>query len=132
MNMFSELSNAEQGSIGEAQAVLEYTKLGYTVSLPAVSTPKFDLIVDKDGVLSRIQVKTSSYQKSSGSWEVALATSGGNRSGKGKVTYIDDEYIAEVFIMTGDGNCYKIPSKDLEGKGQITVSPTNKWAKYII
>lgn len=53
-------STKKQGGIGQARAVYEYTNLGYSVWIPVSDNNKFDLIIEKNGVCSRVQVKTSS------------------------------------------------------------------------
>lgn len=41
-----------QGDIGEARAIYEYTRLGYTVARTLFDSAKFDLIIEKDSELT--------------------------------------------------------------------------------
>lgn len=78
------MNNKLQGNIGEAKAIHYYTELGYMVSKPLFENCAYDLIIDKDGMLLRVQVKTSTQKKANGRYDVNLRTMGGNRSGTGK------------------------------------------------
>ncbi len=46
------------GDISEIVVITAFIKAGYVVSVPFGENHRYDLIADKDGVLSRIQVKT--------------------------------------------------------------------------
>ena len=47
------------GDVGEAIAVVEFTQQGFMVSKPLSNNARYDLIVDKDNKLYRVQVKTT-------------------------------------------------------------------------
>ena len=53
-----ELSTDMKGDITELQCILAFTQRGYIVSIP-YSKAKYDFIVDINGVLVKIQAKTS-------------------------------------------------------------------------
>lgn len=53
-----ELSTDLKGDITELQCILAFTQRGYVVSIP-YSKAKYDFIVDINGVLIKIQAKTS-------------------------------------------------------------------------
>lgn len=48
------------GDIGEAHAIYEFTKLGIPVSKPVNNGMVYDLIIDVDNRLYKVQVKTTS------------------------------------------------------------------------
>lgn len=52
---------------------------------------------------------------------VALRTSGGNRSGKGKVKTFDQNSSDLLFILLDNGNCYSIPTKNITNKSSISL-----------
>ena len=58
-----ELTSVQKGDIGEAQAILEFSKKGWTVSKPLTHDSKYDLIVELGGNLAKVQVKTTTPKK---------------------------------------------------------------------
>jgi len=49
-----------KGEVATAQAVATFTRLGYDVSIPLTESAKYDLVVDDEAGLHRVQVKYSS------------------------------------------------------------------------
>ncbi len=111
--------NKDYGNIGEARAISFYTENGYKVSKPLFENCPYDLIVDLDGELFRVQVKTSRCKVPSGKYEVNFRTFGGNRSGISKIKNIDPKLVDIVFILLEDGRTFQFPVKDLEGRSRI-------------
>ena len=59
MNVVSFLRDTKSvGELSEIIVAAELARAGYGVALPLGENRRYDLIVDKDGVLSRVQVKT--------------------------------------------------------------------------
>ncbi len=52
-------SNKEKGNTGLGIAIA-YCANGYTVSIPLNDTQDYDLIVDKNNILKKVQVKATS------------------------------------------------------------------------
>jgi hypothetical protein len=118
-----------QGDVGVATAILHYSRqVGTTVSIPTTEHCRYDLIIDDARGLSRVQVKTSSFNARSGIYEVQLRTNGANYTTKTKTVRISCSEVDLVFILTGDGEAYEIPSKRLEGMS--TVSMSRGWLKF--
>lgn len=81
MGIMTQFKNSKkQGDFGLAKAIAWFAEQGYTVSLPLTDSQDYDLVVDMDGVLSRVQVKTGTQVSKNGLGIIALAVSGGNRS----------------------------------------------------
>lgn len=118
--MFSSLNSKKQGDIGLGAAISHFVKNEYTVSIPLTDSQDYDLIVDKDNEVSRVQVKTTGYKKDD-IFVVHLSVKGGNRSGKGKVKKFDNTKVEYVFALTSDNEEYLIPSKEIDTKNQITL-----------
>lgn len=55
----------QKGDIAEQAVVLKTLKMGWSVSLPVGDRMSYDLIIDVNGVLVKIQVKYAWYQVSS-------------------------------------------------------------------
>jgi hypothetical protein len=110
-----------QGNVGVARAVYEYTKRGYTVLAPLSDSDKYDLVVDIDGDLKKVQVKTSRHQTSTGGYEVTLATKGGNRKMNTIRKRSQGDY-DELFVLIETGECWSIPTSALKAKHALMVT----------
>ncbi len=64
-----------KGDVAVAQAIARFTKLGYDVSLPITESASYDLIIDVNKRLKRVQVRYSSVK------EVALRRIHSNSKG---------------------------------------------------
>jgi len=53
-------STQRKGDIAVAQAVATFTKLGFDILLPITEFAAYDLVVDQDGILKRVQVRYTS------------------------------------------------------------------------
>lgn len=128
---FGALSNTrQQGDVGVMAAALHFTARGDCVCFPATEGCRYDLIIDSGNDLSRVQVKTSrNNARFSDGWEVALCTSGGNRSGTGRRKVLDSAEFDLLFILAEDGRSWLIPAESVHGMGSIVVGG-KKWGEY--
>ena len=118
---------ALQGNVGLGKAIEYFTSHSIPVCIPLNDTQKYDLVVDMEGKLQKISVKTSRYQTSNNSYEVKLKNCGGS-SGKSISRPFDNKTCDYVFILTGDNKTYLIPAKDIKSKSTISIG--NKYTKY--
>lgn len=132
-------TNKQKGNAGLAMAIAYFGSNGYIVSLPLNDTQDYDMIVDKDGILQKVQCKSTNQKKENGNYELALSSCGGT---KGEVykTVIDTD-VDLIFALRGDGVMYVIPKKDITAKRKIVLcTEKNKFAnndtidtsKYIV
>lgn len=119
-------SNKSKGNAGLGFAIAYYASNGYTVSIPLNDTQDYDLIVDKNNVLKRVQIKATSCITKSGNYQVALKSCGGT---KGK-TYkrLIDTKVEELFILTAKKEMYIIPIEKIKNKS--TISICDKYRMY--
>ena len=112
-------TNKEKGNAGLGIAIAYYSSNGYTVSIPLNDTQDYDLIVDKENVLKKVQVKATSCKTKYDKYQVALKSCGGT---KGK-TYktIMDTNINEVFIVTDTMEMFIIPIEEIKNKSTINL-----------
>ena len=61
-----------QGNYGLGTAIAYFTSHKIPVCLPLNDTQKYDLVVDMDGELKRVSVKTGKYQAPSGAYAIQL------------------------------------------------------------
>lgn len=53
------MSTKLKGDIGESAALAKLTRAGFVVSIPFGDRARYDLVIEKDGNLERVQVKTA-------------------------------------------------------------------------
>jgi len=130
---FSRLATTRhQGDVGVMMALLYFTKEGHCSSVPISEGCRYDLLVEIDGLIQRVQVKTSGQRaRASDGWDVRLATCGGNKSGQGKRKCLDASEFDLLFILTEDGQTWLIPSSEVDGNGMIVVGGP-KWDAYSV
>lgn len=119
-------TNKEKGNSSLGIAIAYYASNGYIVSIPLNDTQDYDLIVDKDNLLKKIQVKSSSCKTKYGNYQVALKSCGGTK-GKTYKTVIETD-IDEVFILLENLEMYIIPAKEIKNKSTITMC--DRYSKY--
>jgi hypothetical protein len=118
---------ALQGNVGLGKAIEYFTSHSIPVCIPLNDTQKYDLVVDMDGKLQRISVKTSRFMDSKSSYYVLLKNCGGS-SGKGKIRHFDNTTCDYVFVLTGNNKMYLIPAKEIAAKSAICIG--NKYTEY--
>lgn len=111
-----------QGTAGLGRAIAHFTGKGYSVSLPLTESQPYDLIVDIDGRLNRVEVKTSKWKRGITSWSVGLRTRGSNM-GHYTSKDFDSDNCELLYVSCADGIDYLIPSKEIRGKTNINVGP---------
>lgn len=91
---------------------------GYRVSFPAEPCP-YDLVVDADGGLYRVQVKTATARdRKSGVWSCRLAQNPRYR----KTVVYDPDDVDFFFIIDGDLAYYLVPSEEVAGLGSVSLA----------
>jgi hypothetical protein len=119
------INRSQQGDLGEASAIEWLTGLGARVLIPLGHSPDYDLVVEANDRLLRIQVKTSIYSTVTPDGHlrhvVALATRGGNRSWSGVTKPLELSRADYVFALTGDGRRWFIPSTALEAVNALSL-----------
>ncbi len=112
-------SNKEKGNAGLGIAIAYYSANGYTVSIPLNDTQDYDLIVDKNNVLKKVQVKATSCKTKYNKYQVALKSCGGTK-GETYKTIIDTK-IDEVFIVTDTMEMFIIPIEEIKNKTTLNL-----------
>lgn len=115
------MNSKQHGRIGVAKAITWFTENGYSVFVPFCEADRYDLIVDLDGVLSRVEVKSTSRKTRSDCYSPNLITSGGNRTQADKTKRLSSKDCDLVFISVADGTAYLFPISVLEGRNSVTI-----------
>lgn len=112
-------SNKEKGNAGLGIAIAYYSTNGYTVSISLNDTQDYDLIVDKNNVLKKVQVKATSCKTKYNKYQVALKSCGGTK-GETYKTIIDTK-IDEVFIVTDTMEMFIMPIEEIKNKTTLNL-----------
>jgi len=118
------------GNIAEARAIYVLTEEGYTISIPHSENNPYDLVIEKDGCFSSVQVKGTQNVRGSGSYEVDLRTSKFNTKGQNRTKMVDKKFDF-LAVMTPD-SFYLIPSEEINTDRSVSVSPSNGYSEYKI
>ena len=119
-------TNKDKGNSSLGIAIAYYASNGYIVSIPLNDTQDYDLVVDKDNLIKKVQVKSTGCKTKYGNYQVALKSCGGTK-GKTYKTIIETN-IDEVFIVTKDIEIYILPIKELKNKS--TINLCSRYQKY--
>ena len=112
-------SNKEKGNAGLGIAIAYYSANGYTVSIPLNDTQDYDLIVDKNNVLKKVQVKATSCKTKYNKYQVALKSCGGTKGTTYKT--VIETNIDELFIITDKMDMYLIPIREIKNKTTLNL-----------
>ena len=125
--MFEKAINSNRrGNIGMGYAIAKLTELGYNISVPITDSQDYDLIADLEGVLLKVQVKTTSYKdKKSKYYMVALRTKTYN-----KLKSFTDSDCDLLFVLTESGQMYLIPKNEIKVRNGLTL--TTEFDKYSV
>lgn len=104
--MFKDLNSKQQGNIGLSSAILYFTLNKNTVSIPLNDSQEYDLVVEINNTLYKVQVKTTGH-KINNHYSVCLKSSGGT---SGKIYHtLQDSDCHLLFVLCEDGSQYLIP-----------------------
>ena len=123
-------NSKKQGDAGLGQAIAYFTSLGYDVALPLTDSADWDLIVETDKGLQRVQVKTSSQLTESGVERFEASVKGGNQTFS-KSKKIEDQNWDLIFLhhlITKKQAL--IPKTELTTNNQINLS--KKYSAFVI
>ena len=119
-------TNKEKGNSGLGMAIAYFTTNGYVVSIPLNDTQDYDLVIEKDGNLKTVQVKSTGCKTANGIYQVALKSCGGTNGGTYK-TLIDTK-IDFLFVLNEKSEMYLIPKDEITNKS--TLNLCDKYIKY--
>lgn len=111
------MNTKQKGDIGVAMAISYYTQAGAVVSYPLTDNAKYDLVVELDNKLYKVQCKYTSYKRNT-DYVVELRTMGGNTSWNKVYGSVEADLL---FVATVDGKMYQFPPERFGGKMNITL-----------
>lgn len=124
----TKLKPREQGDIGELSAMEWLASKGAHIYVPVGHSPDVDLIAEIEGVVLRVEVKTTTHRRND-RWSVLISTRGGNQSWTGLVKYFDRSRCDYLFVHVGDGRRWFIPTGALDGRSGLMLGGP-KYAQF--
>lgn len=122
------MNTKERGDLAVGQAINFFIKNRYEVCLPIGDKRDYDLIIEKDGKLERVQVKYAGLYGRSGTCKVGLRITGGNQSYSYAKKYKKDAFDT-LFVYTEKGEIYVIPWNNLKIRNELSIE-TRKYNMY--
>ena len=126
-------TNKERGNAGLSMAIAYFGANGYIVSLPLNDTQDYDLIVEKNKKLYKVQVKSTGYKVNKSSYQLALRCTGGT---KGTVyKRVKDTDIDLIFALDAEKNMFLFPKSEIMNNVNsiaISIDPKNRFSKYVV
>jgi hypothetical protein len=128
--VFNDLTSIKKrNEIALGFAISYFTISNYNILLPTSDSQDYDLVIEKDNIFSKVQLKTTSQLNENGkAYKVNLRVTGGNYGHTLKLAA--DQSYDLLFIVTEKKDLYLIPKIDLTTSHSITL--TNTYSKYKI
>jgi len=121
-------TNKQKGNSGLGMAIAYFSTNGYIVSVPLNDTQDYDLVVEKDGILQRVQVKATGCIGKGGNYQVALKSCGGTKWRTYKT--VIDTNVELVFALTAKREMYLFPKDEIPNSS--TLSLCDKYERFRI
>lgn len=99
-----------KGLVTELQCQTYFTSLGYNVLVPLGEDCRYDMIVDFNGILQRIQVKTCHLKENNSGIEFSTRSVRSNTQGNTQKTYSKEEI--DYFATYYNNKCYLVKVED--------------------
>ena len=117
-----ELTSKQKGNLTELQCLTAFYENGCHVSLPYGENSRYDMIVDVNGKLLRVQVKTSSLKKEDlNAIEFSCKSSHVNSSGVKNIRYSEKEI--DYFATYWNNQCYLVPVQECSVSKTLRFAP---------
>jgi len=120
----------EKGDLALAQAINYFISAGYEVCLPIGDRKSWDMIVEKEESLHRVQVKYAGAYSRGGKCKAGLRITGGNQSYYTAKKYKENDFDL-LFVFSEKNQRYCIPWKDVLVRNELTVEDI-KYQKYLV
>ena len=100
-----------QGDVTELQCVLSFQKRGYYCSIPFSGSCRYDVVVDINNKLYRIQCKSSKFHEEDGTLRMSATRSTTNTQKTTRYQYTKDEI--DFFYTFWNGYEFLIPVEEV-------------------
>lgn len=114
------MNSKQKGNAGIGSAIAYFTSQGYNVLIPLTDSQDYDIVVDIDGYLNKVQVKYTSQKSPSGCYIISLRSiSGTTKKVYKTVSETDIDYL---FCVTDGGDTYLLPIMELINTNTISIT----------
>ncbi|QQS69689.1 hypothetical protein IPP75_00895 [Candidatus Saccharibacteria bacterium] len=120
----------EKGDIAIAKAINYFMSCNFEVCLPIGDKRDYDLVVEKEGKLQRVQVKYAGLYPGQKSCKVALRITGGNQSFHYSKKYRDDAFEL-LFVYTAKEQEFVVNWSEITARNELSIEH-KKYNKYLI
>jgi len=110
----------QKGDMALGRAISHFLSNGYEVCLPIGDKRDYDLVIEKEGELARVQVKYAGLHRGMKTCKAALRVMGGNQSYYSAKKYTDDAF-EYLFVYTAKGESFLLPWKDVQVRTVLCV-----------
>lgn len=107
------------GNAGLAMAIAYFGSNGYTVSIPLNDTQDYDLVVDMDGVLKKVQVKSTNSLTRDGAYALPLKSTSGTTRKQYKT--VKDTDVDLLFCLCGGRLMFLIPVSEIRNTSVLSL-----------
>lgn len=130
--MFNKCRNTKaQGTVGLGSAIEYFTRNNYIVSLPLNDSQDYDMIVDGEEGLKKVQVRTSNAKSKHNSYNVSVRVSGGSATKKSQIRKAGTDMKYDLlFVLCGDGTKYLIPKEQFKNNRSYIVVGNKSFVEY--
>lgn len=119
------------GNLTELQCMTYLYQLGYSISIPFGNADKYDLILDVNDKLYKVQIKHSSeYFDDNGEIEYIkfkCTWQSHNIYGYARTQYKENEI--DFFATFYNGKCYLVPQKECSNEKRLRIKPPKNGQK---
>jgi len=124
------MTTKTKGDIALGHAINYYLSHGYEVCLPIGNKSAYDLIIEKDGIIKRVQVKFAGQYRGKKQCLVGLRITGGNQSYHYAKKYQDGSFDI-LFIYTQKKEKYHIPWDAIKARSELSIEQP-KYRRFLI
>lgn len=111
------LESKQIGNLTELQCITSFYELGYKVSLPYGENSRYDFIVDINGILIRVQVKTCKVSEDGSTISFPCRSTRVNSNGCYHRKYTKNEI--DYFCTYYNNTCYLIPVNECSNEKRL-------------
>jgi hypothetical protein len=123
------MNSKQKGSLAVSQCIAKMYEFGYEVLLPVGDRRPYDLVVDTEEGLSKVQCKFAGFGRD-GKYRAYLRITGGNQSFHTAKKYTDDAFDL-LYVYTEDGRHFLFDWKDVTCRNTLNVD-SPKYRQFLL
>ena len=120
----------QKGDVALGFAIQHYLSEGYEVCLPIGDKRDYDLLIEREMTILRVQVKFAGLYTTKNICKVGLRITGGNQSFHYSKKYVDDAFDL-LFVYTARGQKFSVPWADIKVRNELSIE-LPKYKRYEI